>query len=91
MRTEQPRLRLDPAQDQPRTEGIGQGAILMNYPYQMIDPASCPYTDDISYCPEVQKGNGCPKDCRSLVTIHSLKEAIAFDEYIDHYMGDDSE
>lgn len=31
MRTEQPCLRLDPAHDQPRTEGIGQGVVLMLY------------------------------------------------------------
>ena len=55
----------------------------MCYPYQLIDPVSCPYTSDTSYCPKVQKGNGCPKDCDSLVTIHSLQEAIEFDEYID--------
>ena len=31
MRAEQPCVRMDPAQDQPRTEGIGQGAVLMNH------------------------------------------------------------
>ena len=29
LRAEQPCVRMDPTQDQPRTEGIGQGAVLM--------------------------------------------------------------
>lgn len=62
----------------------------MNYPYQLVDPMACSYTSDMSYCPKVQNNNGeCPKDCDCLVTIKSLKDAIAFDEYIDQISGDE--
>ena len=50
---------------------------------------ACSYTSDMRYCPKVQKNGECPKDCECLVTIKSLKDAIAFDEYIDQISGDE--
>ena len=57
LRAEQPCVRMDPAQDQPRTEGIGQGAVLMDPELKSVDGIVgkwCPYNPRIlcqqKYC-----------------------------------------
>ena len=61
-----------------------------NYPYYLVDPRACNYTDDMSYCPLVQKFGECPIRCTAMVKINSLKDAIAFDDYLDEISGEES-
>ena len=73
-------------------KGPAEGDAMRRYPYYTQDPASCPYYDDLSYCPTVQLNGQCDIDCKAVVKITSIEDEKNFAEWLDENgYGEDEE